>query len=140
MLVIAKLGDSSVDGLRGVFCAEVATENLVYPLTNQPRRIGPPAAPLVQTQWRLKMNTFINNARLTLVLAVIVLLALTGASSLSAQESVVQISGTATDSSGAVVPGATVTVTSLDSQRVATTKTGNDGVYILRNLSPGRYL
>ena len=55
------------------------------------------------------MNTFTNNARLTLVLAVIVLLALTGVSSLSGQESVVQISGSATDPSGAVVPGVTVT-------------------------------
>src|SRR5947208_2092142 len=85
------------------------------------------------------MNTFWNAARLTLFSAGLIMLALTGVSNLSGQENVVQISGTATDSSGAVVPGATVTATSLDSQRVATTKTGSDGVYILRNLSPGRY-
>jgi hypothetical protein len=85
------------------------------------------------------MNTFTNNTRLTLVLAVIVLLALTGVSNLSGQESVVQISGSATDPSGAVVPGVTVTVTNQVTQRVDTTKTGSDGVYIIRNLAPGRY-
>ena len=85
------------------------------------------------------MNTFSNAARLTVVWAGVAFLALTGVSNLGGQESVVQISGSATDPSGAVVPGVTVTVTSLDSQRVATTKTGTDGVYIVRNLSPGRY-
>jgi hypothetical protein len=85
------------------------------------------------------MNTFTNTARLTLVLAVIVLLALTGVSNLSGQESVVQISGSATDPSGAVVPGVSVTATNQDTQRVDTAKTGSDGVYIIRNLAPGRY-
>ena len=85
------------------------------------------------------MNTFWNAARLTLFSAGMMMLAHTGVSNLSGQENVVQISGTATDSSGAVVPGATVTATSLDSQRAATTRTGNDGVYILRNLSPYGY-
>jgi hypothetical protein len=76
MLVIATLGGSSVDGSRGVACAEVdKPTTVIYPLTNQPGCIGPPAAATRTNRWRIKMNTFTNNARLTLVLAFIVLLA-----------------------------------------------------------------
>ena len=85
------------------------------------------------------MNTFTNNARLTLVLAAIVLLTLTGVSNLSGQERFVQIQGTATDPSGASVPKATVTVTNTESGRVYTAVTGNDGKYVIRDADPGRY-
>ncbi|MEO8050316.1 MAG: TonB-dependent receptor [Acidobacteriota bacterium] len=85
------------------------------------------------------MNTFCNAARHTLFPAGIMLLALTGVSNLSGQESIVQVSGTATDPSGAVVPGVAVTATNQATQRVTTAKTGSDGVYIIRDLSPGRY-
>ena len=65
------------------------------------------------------------------------LLALTGVSNLSGQESVVQISGTATDPSGAGVPAVAVTATNQATQRVPTAKTGPDSLYIIRDLSPG---
>ena len=66
------------------------------------------------------MNTLSRAARLTFVLAGIIFLALTGVSSLSAQERFVQIQGTATDPSGASVPKANVTVTNAESGRVYT--------------------
>ena len=77
--------------------------------------------------------------RLTLLLATFFVLALTGVPRLNAQESVVQVSGTATDPSSAVVPGVTVTATNQETQRVTTARTGSSGVYIFRDLQPGRY-
>jgi len=49
------------------------------------------------------------------------------------------ISGIVTDSSGAVVPDATVKVTNLDTNVVATVKTNGAGVYSATSLNPGRY-
>ena len=58
--------------------------------------------------------------RLTLLLVAFLVIALTGVTILNAQESVVQVSGTATDPSSAVVPGVTVTATNQETQRVTT--------------------
>jgi hypothetical protein len=49
------------------------------------------------------------------------------------------ISGTVTDSSGAVVPGAQVTVTSKTTDRTVTVTTGNAGDYSVPSLNPGPY-
>lgn len=49
------------------------------------------------------------------------------------------LTGTITDSSGAVVPGVSVTTTSLDSGQVREVKTGPDGTYTLGLLPPGNY-
>ncbi len=49
------------------------------------------------------------------------------------------ILGTATDSSGAVLPGATVTVTSPTTGAKKTVTTGNDGQYAVTYLAPGTY-
>jgi hypothetical protein len=49
------------------------------------------------------------------------------------------IQGTVTDESGAVVSGATVTVTNLETNRAQTTTTTDDGVYRVTGLPPGRY-
>ena len=49
------------------------------------------------------------------------------------------ISGTVRDASGAVVPGATVTVTSVDTNQVRTAVTDNNGFYRIGALEPGRY-
>ncbi len=49
------------------------------------------------------------------------------------------LSGIVTDSSGAVVPNVTVTVTSTDTGQVRTTTTGADGSYNFGLLSPGPY-
>ena len=47
--------------------------------------------------------------------------------------------GTVTDSTGAVVPNATVTVSSVDTGQVRTATTGADGVYTITLLPPGPY-
>ena len=49
------------------------------------------------------------------------------------------LTGTVTDTSGAVVPGATVTATSVDTGQARTTTTGADGAYTIGLLSPGNY-
>src|SRR3982751_3398156 len=50
-----------------------------------------------------------------------------------------QISGTVTDPQGAVISGATVTVTSTDNGSMRTTKTSGDGYFNVTNLQPGNY-
>ena len=47
------------------------------------------------------------------------------------------LTGTVTDSTGAVVPNATVTVTSADTGQVRTATTGADGNYEVNLLTPG---
>jgi Carboxypeptidase regulatory-like domain len=49
------------------------------------------------------------------------------------------ITGTVTDPSGAVVSGATVTITSIEYGTVDTTKTSSTGAYRLPSLKPGNY-
>lgn len=49
------------------------------------------------------------------------------------------ISGTVTDPSGAVIPGAELTLTSQQRQSSIKTKTGTDGLYSFPNLEPGSY-
>jgi hypothetical protein len=49
------------------------------------------------------------------------------------------LTGTLRDSSGAVVPNATVTVTSIDTAQVRTTTTSGDGTYKIGLLPPGNY-
>ncbi|HEV3041153.1 MAG TPA: TonB-dependent receptor [Candidatus Angelobacter sp.] len=56
-----------------------------------------------------------------------------------AQSTFGDISGTITDPSGAVVPGATITVTNLDTKSVHTSTTDAEGVFRVVNLDPGTY-
>src|SRR5262252_833802 len=49
------------------------------------------------------------------------------------------ISGTVTDPSGAVVSGATVTITSLDRGTSDTVTTNDSGLYVKERLVPGNY-
>src|SRR5688572_25239695 len=56
-----------------------------------------------------------------------------------AQISTAQLAGKVTDESGAVVPGATVTVTQTDTGAERTVVTDGEGAYLLSNLSPGPY-
>jgi hypothetical protein len=51
-----------------------------------------------------------------------------------------RIAGTVTDPSGAVVAGATVTATQVDSGVVSTVKTGGDGNYLFPSLLPANYV
>jgi hypothetical protein len=64
---------------------------------------------------------------------------LTGADTIYAQGTTGQISGTVTDPSGAVVQGATVTVSNQEIGLSRTTATGDEGIYSFQLLPPGRY-
>lgn len=67
------------------------------------------------------------------------LLILTSAGQLSAQLSTSAINGTVRDPSGAVIPGATITLTQVETsvQRMATSN--GAGAYVFTSLTPGRY-
>src|SRR6202051_5107710 len=58
---------------------------------------------------------------------------------LDAQTTTGEITGTVTDSTGAVVPGATVTVTNLTTNTRRSVQTNAAGVYSLPALPPGTY-
>ena len=49
------------------------------------------------------------------------------------------IQGTVADSSGAVVPGATVVLTNQETKQTQTTQSSNDGFYRFSSLAPGQY-
>ncbi len=50
-----------------------------------------------------------------------------------------KISGTISDKSGAVIPGAKITATNKDTQLTSTTTTNDAGYYVLANLAAGTY-
>src|SRR5260370_25002534 len=58
---------------------------------------------------------------------------------LGAQTTTGEITGTVTDSTGAVVPGATITVTDLTTNTRRSVQTNASGVYSLPALPPGTY-
>jgi carboxypeptidase family protein/TonB-dependent receptor-like protein len=74
-----------------------------------------------------------------LELTVCILLAGVLAPGLSAQTTYGSISGEVTDSSGAAIADAQVTLTNLGTLEKRTQATGNDGLYTFVNLFPGRY-
>src|ERR1700689_3565226 len=49
------------------------------------------------------------------------------------------LTGTVIDPTGAVVPGVSVTLVSLETNQTRTATTGNDGVYKFSLISPGNY-
>jgi protocatechuate 3,4-dioxygenase beta subunit len=61
------------------------------------------------------------------------------ASLLVAQVAGGQMTGTVTDQAGAAVPGATVTVTQLETNRQRIVTSSSNGVYATANLAPGDY-
>lgn len=69
---------------------------------------------------------------------VVALVLLTGSAALG-QERSGDLNGVVKDASGAVIPGATVTITNKLTSRVFTTRTGTDGSYVASQLEPGRY-
>ncbi|MBZ5495536.1 MAG: TonB-dependent receptor [Acidobacteriia bacterium] len=71
------------------------------------------------------------------VVALFVALLLAG--SLMAQQETGRIVGTVKDQSGAVVPGAAVTIKNIATSAVRTTVTAGDGTYVATNLLPGTY-
>ena len=75
----------------------------------------------------------------TIALSLILILFAVCSGTLHAQTSFGQIAGTVTDNAGAVVPGANITVTNLDTKAVRTAKSDDSGYYILTNLPIGNY-
>src|SRR5512143_2698214 len=61
------------------------------------------------------------------------------AGSLAAQQETGRITGTVKDQSGAVVPGAAMTVRNIATNAQRTATTGADGSYVVTNLLPGTY-
>src|SRR5215510_2638671 len=61
------------------------------------------------------------------------------AASASAQLSTAELSGRVTDTSGAVLPGVTVTMTQTNTQATRTSVTDADGTYVISNLPTGPY-
>src|SRR5882757_5213698 len=74
-------------------------------------------------------------ARVTLLLATALLFTLTG----NAQSTFGSIRGTVQDSSGALIPGATVSVHSVDESFDRQAETGASGDFAVENLKPGHY-
>ena len=56
-----------------------------------------------------------------------------------AQTSLGQIAGTVSDATGAVIPGATVTITNLGTQAIRATVSDSTGFYVMTNLPIGDY-
>jgi hypothetical protein len=73
------------------------------------------------------------------ILAFVAMATLFGGASASAQLSTADLTGRVTDSSGAVLPGVTVTVTQTDTGLVRTTVSDETGTYLLTNLPTGPY-
>src|SRR5882672_6539255 len=67
------------------------------------------------------------------------LILLLTASSSSAQLSTSELSGRVTDTSGAVLPGVSVTMTQTDTQATRAAITDADGAYVIANLPTGPY-
>ena len=74
--------------------------------------------------------------RATLVAALLVALV---SSSVSAQVDRATLTGVITDGNGAVLPGATITVTNLATNVVSPQPTSETGAYLIVNLIPGKY-
>lgn len=71
------------------------------------------------------------------VFAVVSILAGTWSGAAEAQQTDARITGTVRDSSGAVLPGVTVTVTSAQTGSTRLAVTEGDGAFSITNLSPG---
>ena len=68
-----------------------------------------------------------------------VLLSLSLFPSLAAAQATGAITGIATDTSGAVLPGVTIEVTNRDTSQVRTAVTGADGFFAIPLVNPGVY-
>src|SRR6476660_7234744 len=79
------------------------------------------------------MNQFVWKMCGTLVLLLLLAFPASG------QISTAQLSGKVTDTSNAVLPGATVTVTQIETGAVRSAVSDADGSYLVSNLSPGPY-
>lgn len=72
-----------------------------------------------------------------LAMTVLAVLSFAGMAFAQSQASTGQITGTVSDPNGAVIPNATVTLTSKATNQTQTATTGSDGVYKFVLLQPG---
>ena len=77
-------------------------------------------------------NNFLRTASAALLLFLICIIG-------GAQEFRGSITGKVTDSNGAIIPGATVTLKNVETNIQATTNTNDEGSYEFRLLLPGKY-
>jgi Carboxypeptidase regulatory-like domain len=85
------------------------------------------------------LKEFFNARRSAMGAIVSLLIVAMGLSLLAQTAGTGALTGTVKDPSGAVVPGATVTITSADTGQARTTMSGADGVYKFSLLLPGNY-
>src|SRR5262245_65584457 len=83
------------------------------------------------------MRAFIGSTRTLLFLLALTLCG--GVSPLLAQIAAGEITGSIRDQAGAAVPGATVTVTNVDTNRQRVVVSTRNGVYTAPSLPPGEY-
>jgi len=84
-------------------------------------------------------NVFVQRCFFVLVLAIVFLAGWRGVSANAQTSGAGTIEGTVTDASHAVVPGASVTVTNIDTGVVHDYSTNSDGIYTAPFLLPGHY-
>ena len=85
---------------------------------------------------RLAVSSFARNLlKISIAFGLCVLLA----SAAFGQSATGRIQGTVTDTTGAVVPGATITVTNVGTAREVTIQSGATGEFSVPLLNPGRY-
>jgi hypothetical protein len=77
--------------------------------------------------------------QISAILSIVLGVGIVAPSVVAAQVSTGQISGRVTDTSGAVLPGVSVTATQTDTQAVRTTVTNEVGAFTLANLPIGPY-
>lgn len=75
--------------------------------------------------------------RIKILLCVLAMLAFSVAA--IAQSDTARVVGTITDTTGAAIPGVSVTATNTATGRAVTVQTGGDGTYVLGSLPPGTY-
>jgi hypothetical protein len=77
--------------------------------------------------------------KITLLVSVVIIFALSPANQCAFAQETGQILGTVTDPSGAVVPDVTVTVRNLGTNAVRTVTTGSSGAFVVTGLQPATY-
>jgi hypothetical protein len=89
-----------------------------------------------KNNWRLKMRQYPGHARFSLpfVLAVLAFLLVLGCVPVEAQFSRTSLGGRVVDPSGAAIPNAIVTITSLQTGLTTTKKSASDGSFLFPNL------
>src|SRR3954464_10229341 len=132
---------------RGPATAPGPRRPLTPSLTRRQRRISRDVARLLLT-WAIPRNSVspavptvcpVQEKRMKRVLVVVALLALVTPRIVLAQVDRATLTGTVKDSGGAVIPGATVSITNVATNVASQQQTTETGSYLFVNLIPGKY-